>query len=320
MSASETNYMNALTTALIAVKDVSQSTAEYYAKTLFTLNDKKPFKNLTFLKDTKTIDERLAPYADSTRKTMLAAIVSVLSMEKQKRGYSKVYKHYYDKMMGVVEEVKKTTDQGAKTTKQKENWLTWGEVEEKRKSLKDSVDCFKNNKTLNLEQFNHLLAYVVLSLYTDIPPRRNQDYMLMRVVRKKKELPTETNLLVLDGKTPSHFIFNQYKTAKTYGQQTVAIPSDLAETLSIYLRHHPVKKERTLDLPFLVRADGTPLSKINDITRILNRIFERKIGSSMLRHIYLSSRYDLKDMETTAEAMGHSVSEQRNYLRRETEA
>jgi hypothetical protein len=35
----------------------------------------------------------------------------------------------------------------------------------------------------------------------------------------------------------------------------------------------------------------------------------------MLRHIFLSSKYDINEMETDAKAMGHSVEEQKKYLR-----
>jgi hypothetical protein len=35
----------------------------------------------------------------------------------------------------------------------------------------------------------------------------------------------------------------------------------------------------------------------------------------MLRHIFLSDKYDVSEMKEDAEAMGHSMAEQRNYLR-----
>jgi hypothetical protein len=35
----------------------------------------------------------------------------------------------------------------------------------------------------------------------------------------------------------------------------------------------------------------------------------------MIRHIYLSSKYDLNEMKTDADAMGHSLSEQKSYMK-----
>ena len=58
-----------------------------------------------------------------------------------------------------------------------------------------------------------------------------------------------------------------------------------------------------------------PVDKENGITRILNKIFGKKVGSSMLRHIYLSSKYNITEMKEDADAMGHSTKEQKDYLK-----
>ena len=39
----------------------------------------------------------------------------------------------------------------------------------------------------------------------------------------------------------------------------------------------------------------------------------------MLRHIFLSAKYDIGQMKEDAAAMGHSVSEQRKYMKEATE-
>lgn len=55
-------------------------------------------------------------------------------------------------------------------------------------------------------------------------------------------------------------------------------------------------------------------SSVNSITRILNKVFGKKVGSSMLRHIYLSSKYGnvSKEMKEDAKIMGHSTEVQKN--------
>ena len=56
--------------------------------------------------------------------------------------------------------------------------------------------------------------------------------------------------------------------------------------------------------------DGSEFDKVNCITRILNKIFNMKIGSSMLRHIYDTSKYGdvMQEMKEDAKNMSHSVS------------
>jgi hypothetical protein len=45
------------------------------------------------------------------------------------------------------------------------------------------------------------------------------------------------------------------------------------------------------------------------MTRVLNKVFNRKLGCSMLRHIYLSDKYgeESKDMKQDAIDMGTSI-------------
>jgi hypothetical protein len=230
--------------------------------------------------------------------------------------------------MGKVVEMRKAdAESGEKTEKEKENWIDWKEVSVKKMALREEVLKFANQKVITPEQYTTLLHYVVLSLYADIPPRRNQDYLDMNVVHTNKKtsvdaLPKDKNYLVVDSKVPRQFIFNVYKTAKKYGVQHQNIPNSaeapLMDCLLMYLKHHPLAKgikPKATEYKFLVLSDGTPIVAGNAITRILNKIFDKKIGCSMLRHIFLSSKYDVKEMEADAEAMGHSVSEQRNYLR-----
>jgi hypothetical protein len=68
---------------------------------------------------------------------------------------------------------------------------------------------------------------------------------------------------------------------------------------------------------FLVHYDGSPFIAINSITRVLNRIFGKNVGSSMLRHIYLSSKYgDVKNEQAKdSKAMSHSIGMQKDYIK-----
>ena len=54
---------------------------------------------------------------------------------------------------------------------------------------------------------------------------------------------------------------------------------------------------------------GEPYKNINDMTRLLYKIFDKKIGNTMLRHIFLTSKYKdvLDTMKSDAEAMGTST-------------
>lgn len=308
-----TEFMMTLHRELTETKKVAESTADAYLKTLTILNDKKPFKNLTFLKKTDVILAKVAEYADSTQKAILATLVSVLSLHTDTPAQKRLHELYREKMMGKVEETKKVDEgkEGQKTKKQTENWVSWEEVKSKKEELAKEVETSRTKKALLVGDYDHLISLVVLSLYTDIQPRRNQDYTEMLVVKQwKTEMPTTHNYYDIKGQ---RFVFNKFKTAKTYGQQIVELPESLKATLTYYIKRHPLAKEKKTDYPLLVDAHGEPLTAVNAITRILNKLFGgKKVGSSMLRHIFITDKYGgtKVEQETDALAMGHSVAEQ----------
>ncbi len=317
------DFLATLSKALVSDRGVSESTANLYLRTLLMLNDKKPFTTLAFLKKKDAVASKLETYADSTKKGILAAIVSILSLYKDKATYKSIYKHFYDLMMAKSKEVKEAESAraGEKSEKQKENWSSWEEVKKKEEELYKEAAELMNRKHLTAPEAEKLLQCVVLSLYTKIQPRRNQDYLNMLVVKKwSEDMSADHNYLDLTG---NQFVFNKYKTAKKYGVQKIAIPSDLLDILVPYLKHNPLWKESKgkAAVPFLVSPGGVPITALNGITRILNKIFGKKIGSSMLRTIFLTDKYsDLKEeQEADSKAMGHSVALQQGTYVKEKE-
>jgi len=311
------DFMIDLSKKLIEEKKIAESSASLYIKNLWTLNNKVPFNNLAFLKNSETIDELLSKYADNTKKTYLSSIVSVLSLFKDKPTYKKIYQHYYDAMMAKAGDMKKE-ESDTKTPKQSENWMEWADLQKLVEDLRTEVTAFANNKLITPKQYNQLLTYLILSLYTEIPPRRNADYADMYVVGKWDDKKDKTkNYYDWSSNT---MIFNKYKTAKKHGQQIVDVKASpkLLDAVHTYLRHSPVHKgkvTKNTEFRFLTYEDGSPLSAVNAITRVLNKALGKKIGSSMLRHIFLSNKYDIKDMKETADAMGHTVNEALNYAK-----
>jgi hypothetical protein len=319
MSFVVTDYMLKLAKDLQEKKNTTESTADTYIRTLVQLNDKQPFKSLLFLKKTDTILDKMKDYALSSRKNMIATIASVLSLYNQP-GYKKTYQFWSDKLKEMHAEMdEKRGDTMEKTDKETTNWVEWEDVEKKRDELKVEVAKFATQKAVTMKQYDTLLAYLILCLYTYVPPRRNQDYQEMWVVRDWKEsMPKDRNYLDLHGQ---QFIFNKYKTAKSSGEQRVEIPdNDLRDAIVMYLKHNPhyrASKNKSNEYRFLCKADGTPLTVVNAITRILNKVFGRSVGSSMLRHSYLSKKYGsvMEDMKEDADMMAHGMDVQKTYIR-----
>ena len=315
--AAETKLHAALTEKLTA-KELAPSTIALYLRNLERLAG-GPLKSLAFLRDIAAIEEKLAHYKPNTRRGYLIGICAILGLDVGSKPKKALYDRYFSLMTAANTKQKAEDSSGVKSETQAANWVEWKDVEAAHQALCTRVDAFKGLKTISPAQYGTLLSWVVLSLYTCLPPRRNADYVQATVARNAgEESPKDTNWLDWAGK---RWVFNVYKTAKTEGQQIIEIPAPLAEVLAIYLKHHPLLKGKRLDrpfsVPFLVAADGSPLSAGNSITRILNKIFGKRVGSSMLRHSYLSGKYGAVNAEQAADAalMAHSVGQQKDYVK-----
>lgn len=294
-------------------RNIAESTATQYLQTLFKLNGSQPFNNLAWTKKTDAVQSIIDTYSKSTQSNQYMVLSSALSLFSSKPTYKAAHNHWREKMMEAKKE-REEMPAHQKSEKQEENWLTWDDVLQKKNQLWAELQDTVKNKTLTPAQYEKLIQYVVVSLYTDIPPRRNE-YTDMYVVKKWNEsFDKSKNYYDL---ATHKFIFNKYKTQKSYGTQVVDVPEVLQATLSVYFRHHPLAKNKPKEFKLLVKQDGSDFNTINSITRILNKTFGKKVGSSMLRHFYLSSKYGdaTKDMEDDAAAMGHSTAVQKAYIK-----
>jgi len=293
-------------------KPISASSLNLYTKNLIRLNEGKEIKNLKFLKDIPAIIDKIKDYKPNTRRTYIISIVSLL---KQEPKLKKLYDQYYALLLEYNTSLKNNTE---KSESQTENWITQEQVLEKQKELENILPQIINKKSITQEQYDKLFNLLVLSLYTLNVPRRNLDYLKCYLVSKY----TPDNLSVdnyLD-LTDKNFIFKNFKTKKTYKEQVVPIQDNLLNIIKVYLKFHPLKKEfkKKIPIPLLVDYNGNPYNNSNDITRVLNKIFNKKIGSSMLRNIYLTDKYSDQQKELALDVKNMGTSKgtaESNYIK-----
>ena len=298
-------------------KSITESSKRLYIANLTRLSG-EPIKTLKFLSDVDSIKEKLDKYKPNTQRSYIISIVSLLKSlkEKQPKKYGKLYDSYYQILEGMNKTLK---DQTSKTDIEKASWIGQDKVRERFDAQLKVVDDFKDKKKLTSEEHDKLLHLLVLSLFVLQKPRRNKDYQEMFVTKKHKpELGTEKNFVDL---FKNEFIFNAYKTRGKYAAQTVSINPQLRDILDLYLKHHPLKtKLKDGIIPLLVDAQGEPFTQTNSLTRILNKIFGMKVGSSMLRKLYLTDKYGdvMKQMKEDTTEMGTSSgTAQTNSIKKE---
>ena len=305
---------------LMEIRKVGESTAKAYCRYLKQANGNRDFDNLLFLKDHEKVLNNISKYRESTRRAILGGIVSILHMYKTKVAFKKCSPVYFEAMMNLSKKAREDEGKNEMSETQKANWVDYEDIIKKRDDeLVNKVSKIIKKRTLNASDWNDYLEYIVLCLYTYMNPRRNADYILCRVVKKlNSDMPNDVNYLDL---STGEFVFNKYKTAKTYAQQREKLPDDLKAILMLYLKQHPIYKDKSKQkepVPLLCTFDGKPFTASNSITRILNKIFGKRVGSSMIRHAFISSKFGkvMEEMKSVSESMAHSVEEQRAYYKK----
>jgi hypothetical protein len=277
--------------------NVSVSTVKTYASSINTFLKHVGISDSNkdyFNKHYSEVMKVLKNYPSNKRKNLLSAFIAVTSNEK-------ALKEYRTQMLSDITEYNADQKKQTMTGKQKENWISQEEVMDIYEKIAKEVQPLWNKNDLKPVDIKKLMGFVALSCYVLIPPRRLIDYTLFKL----RNVDNETDNYI----TGRKFVFNKYKTAKTYGRQEVTIPYKLHSIIQRWKNKH-------LNDYLLFNKNGTPMQP-SKLTVLLNNIFDKKISASMLRHIFLSDKLKdvpaLSDLEETAEEMGHSLASQQTY-------
>jgi len=280
--------------------DIADSSARVYTTNLMNIMKHFAWDSLKYFNSKyKEVITYLASLVPQKAKGILSSILAVASTKKAVDAYKKM-------IVDVSGKAKEQDAKQEKTDKQEDNWCSWDDVMKRYKEVEeDALPLFKKT-SWSPAQMKAMQHYVVLSCYCLIPPRRIADYTNFKV----KDIDTkEDNYYDKDKK---QLVFNNYKTAKTYGTQTVDCPPALQEVFDLWF---PVATKYSEYLLF--NSYGDALSQ-PQLTKMINAIFDKKISASMLRHIFISDEV-LKDvpkmekLQQVASDMGHSMGEQMLY-------
>ena len=218
--------------------------------------------------------------------------------------------NYRTLMLNDIDKYEKSLSQQQKSKKQAKNWVEMEEVKKIYNHLKKTAQLLYKKDNLNMNDLQQIQAYIILSVLggIHIPVRRSKDFTEFKIKDIDK---TKYNFL-----EKNEFVFNTYKTAWKYGSQKVVIPSTLKRIINKWVKHNPTEW-----LFF-----DTNYKKLNSVSlnQRLKKIFEGKnISTNMLRHIYLSDKYQdtielQEDIQQTMGDMGSSSNMLDVYVKRHT--
>ena len=251
---------------------VAESSKKLYTSNLKRLSPGE-LGDLSWLKNTKATLAKIDAIPNpNTRRSYYIACVAAL---KGKKGFLRAYKAYHKAMMGSNSTLNKEAFK-SEHTKAKQAAVTWEKL----------------SKATPSDQQGQL----IVALYTQLPPRRCLDYAKMRVGK-----PTNTtDNWYHDG----IFYFNQYKTGRKYGLQSVAVPDSVQALIP--------------DQEWLLVHNGKPIPNSTVMGRLIKKAFGADVGVSLLRNVYLSEKYGtvMKDLRADTEAMATSAATaQHTYIK-----
>jgi hypothetical protein len=193
-----------------------------------------------------------------------------------------------------------------KDEKEKTNWMSINEIKNKYDGLLAQVkSIFKKTMIGDSSIIIQYLLIALLGGVSGVPPRRSLDYadMKIRNYDKAKDNYYKSGRL----------FFNKYKTAKTYGLQTLDVPREIDSIIKKWIKINPTD--------YLLHSSNNNKLSSPQITRMLNKIFGKNVSTDMLRHIYLSEVYKdvpaLKDMEQLSKDMAHGLNTALTYIKRD---
>ena len=238
--------------------------------------------------------EHLKPLTPNKRKTVLAALVIITDNKK-----------YRDQMLADVRDYNKEISKQEKTEAQEENWVSQQEIEAMYNEMKKTFNMIYKKEHKSSNDLQVLQNFVILALFKLIAPRRSKDYVDFKI----KNINRDTDNYLQNGK----FIFNSYKTAKTYGKQEVPIPRELSTIINKWIKVNPTEY-------LLFDVNMNPLSAVK-LNQRFNRIFDgKKVSVNMLRHSFLTDKFGdqikkEKEINNTMEDMGSSSNMLKTYIK-----
>jgi hypothetical protein len=199
------------------------------------------------------------------------------------------------------EENKQEEDQEL-TRRQKDAYMSWVDIIARRDEMSKQISWLRPVR-------EQIQDYVILCVYTYNPPRRCLDYCLMvNPSEVKSNVDDQVNYIDFESKV---FIFNRYKTSKTYETQVVPIHDKLLDILQRWVNINHSK--------WLFHTNTLKPLTPDTMTKRLAKIMQKPgFGVNILRHAYvndvvLSTTPFINNIKDAAHDLGHSYKETMLY-------
>ena len=290
--------------------NIKPNTIKQYEANLKKLKQLFDSDTYDFLDNPSEVETKIGHLHFTSRRNHYNAIIVLLMALNHDEKYNKLIEKYGEMRDELNDEYNKQQQSGVISDKQSKNFATMEEVNEMIDKMGSELKIMKlrNKEQLTSKEKALLQVYTIFNIYAKMPLRN--DIAGMETIRKGKfnklseEDQKEKNWLLIE-KNKLSFVLNNYKSNKTYGQKIIEIEDkDLRRLLRYYMK---INGEGVL----FKSSTGKALTR-NALSQLLlkwsKKYMDKSISTTLLRKIYLSSKYgDMKEeLEKDNNIMGHS--------------
>ena len=231
------------------INDYAEREGKTYAPTsirnftnqLTKLNNGNIPTKFNYLKNTEKIKSIIdnykkkngEPFSLNTKKSYYITIATILRAVGDSvslKIYNKIIENYNN-------ENNQIKDEKVLTKAEKENWVNFKTLETiipYYKKLIEDKKIIQRVDELKKSEFLLLQKYIIACLYILIPPKR-ADY-IMKIIYDIKDNDEQQNYLLVKSSSEKYFIFNKYKTSKTYKSQQEKVNDKLNTVLKFMVK------------------------------------------------------------------------------------
>lgn len=290
--------------------NITSSSLRSYVSMINSLQKKlgldKPLLPSVIEENAAKIKEYLGDKEPKYRKTTLSALVAVLVSKPD----SKTLKSFREQLLSDSSVYENEVKQQKLTNAQEDGYIDWNTILDVKKKLEDIIKPILRKKAYDKKAKQLIQQYALLSLYTNAEPRRALEIATLKVkpTDKEKDNYMEKN----------NFVFNQYKTAKYLGKQTIPIPKETQKAIKDWLRVRDIESEYVF-----LDSEGKPLTSAK-LGNQLRDIFDPiNVSVNILRHSYIKhmlGNINLEKIQEMANNLGQqNVIQTLQYIKRDTE-
>lgn len=279
-------------TLLSKIKDtrkITDSTLKLYGRNIKKLIQLSESENVDDFTSNKTLD-KLMSSSNSTLANYVATCLVVLGLDKTKnKGRIEELNMKLRELNGKVKnESDKPKD---------EEIVKWD-------SIVSLADKLRNNFFKIEMKHKEGMESLLLNVYSLFPPQRSEIFSNL-IITTTKPTDKDNNYLYRKSTNVYFLIINKHKTARSAGEITEQITDkQLIKMLNRYLKLYNTK--------YLFQYSDDKSLTPSDISKMLGQTTKElgdKLGSSSMRHIYLSNKYSgvMKDLKNDVAIMGNST-------------